>query len=839
MPEKKLTIDVEVKKRVTSQGKNVNDNKSEVENQKQTDKEKLESLKASLKQKQSLLDADIKRQQVLRDHAKKMENDAERHGNREKLKEMIAFRKMMESQLRVMEADMRLLRSKDLSEFKSNLKEKDKAQKEYDRSLRNAPKTNFKGAIGSESYVSQLVSSQKRMLPGSDEYVQTGVLIERYKTQLKSAGVEIQTLSGKIQTGLKGALNDASKSFITGGLAAAGAAVSINALWQAMQKGVELLELKANFEGTAVQLNNLREATNRTVTEAGLIKLSNQAQDLGISLEDQVVLFALSERAGDKYGTSIEENMRKAINVTEGMTKGVKELGIQKAEYEKILTGLVKTAGGEIEFLQAEGQERELTIKKLDPEIQKRLRLQALIQASGITYEQALNQQSSWNDTLQESIVSLQDLWTYAGIALTAIVNFATPIGPLAKTIRDLNKEIAELPGEIENFDRAILSLVNDIPLIGSSLKGVLEDMGQFIGILDQASDAMRNLQNSQMISMDNIVEGWKGTYEQGVNQLMLLKQISREEAETILKPYVHFAKENDAENSNKTTKTNKGSKSPSVKEKEEELNLVKLQEQELKKLQLQLEKNKGDVGAELELKRKILDVEREIHRLKFGEPNTAIDYKVNTKAEQGSGITQRENNYGRDAGIDQAQRIKEINDQIASKQVDAFGQSLSIAQQIDQALGGGASDVIQGFQTAWSITQSIVELLNTLNDVSSLFSLIPGVGGAIGAIARAEGGDVEKGKLYEWNENGKELFIPTVNGYVLDAKKFNEFSGSVVALALASQARNNEAVNMFNGKSGSQNIIVKNYIKNPIDFKQAFKVTQTEVDLADNTSNS
>jgi len=63
----------------------------------------------------------------------------------------------------------------------------------------------------------------------------------------------------------------------------------------------------------------------------------------------------------------------------------------------------------------------------------------------------------------------------------------------------------------------------------------------------------------------------------------------------------------------------NTGNKSGVTKEMEEQLNLVKLQQAEWDKLDKQLAKNLGDLGAENQLRLQMLDIEREIFRLRYG----------------------------------------------------------------------------------------------------------------------------------------------------------------------------------------------------------------------------
>ncbi len=129
-------------------------------------------------------------------------------------------------------------------------------------------------------------------------------------------------------------------------------------------EGSRLENLRAAFRGTEGDLQNFRQATAGTVNDASLLKLSNQADALGVSLEKQVLLFALAEDSGDKMGVGVEEAFNKIVLATEGNTRGLKEIGIQKKIYEQTVNDLAKAYDVEIE--------------KLDAETQKQIRLKLL-----------------------------------------------------------------------------------------------------------------------------------------------------------------------------------------------------------------------------------------------------------------------------------------------------------------------------------------------------------------------------------------------------------------------------------------------------------------------------
>ena len=157
--------------------------------------------------------------------------------------------------------------------------------------------------------------------------------------------------------------------------------------FDAAKSAAQLDVLRENFNGTAKDIENFRKATAGTVSEASLIKLSNQASDLGVTLQQQIILFAAAENAGDKYGGSIEENFQRIVLASEGATKGLKALGIQKEIFEATVNRLAKAQGN--------------VINNLDAETQKSIRLQAIIQSLNMTMEEATNKTQDAADKIE------------------------------------------------------------------------------------------------------------------------------------------------------------------------------------------------------------------------------------------------------------------------------------------------------------------------------------------------------------------------------------------------------------------------------------------------------
>lgn len=153
--------------------------------------------------------------------------------------------------------------------------------------------------------------------------------------------------------------------------------------------------LRDQFKGTAEDIELFKQATAGTVKEATLLELSNQASDLGVTLQDQALLFNIAEDAADKYGGSTDENFRSLVFTTEGATKALKSLGIQKDVYEQKLKDLAA----------AEGK----TVDQLEGESEKRLRVKAILELSGQTLDDVKNKQRDNADTLDAMGTSFEE----------------------------------------------------------------------------------------------------------------------------------------------------------------------------------------------------------------------------------------------------------------------------------------------------------------------------------------------------------------------------------------------------------------------------------------------
>lgn len=180
---------------------------------------------------------------------------------------------------------------------------------------------------------------------------------------------------------------------VAGGLAIAGITKFLS---HSITLGKELKILRDNFEGTSKDIDLFKKATAGTVSEGSLIKLSNYASDLGVSLKDQALLFSLAEDAADKYGGGVEANFEKVIAATDGSAKGLRTVGIAVKDYNKELESLTKSQG--------------INIDKLEANEQLQIRLQAIYNLTGVSIgsvNEKLKDEADIIDSLSTSVTNL------------------------------------------------------------------------------------------------------------------------------------------------------------------------------------------------------------------------------------------------------------------------------------------------------------------------------------------------------------------------------------------------------------------------------------------------
>lgn len=164
---------------------------------------------------------------------------------------------------------------------------------------------------------------------------------------------------------------------------------------QNIKQAAAFNELRETFRGTEQDIRNFQLATKETVSQGDLIKMSNQMSDLGVSLEQQTILFALAEQAADAYGTTVPEGMSKVLQASNGSERALAKLGISVVTYKNNLNDLVAATGRRLDKMSVEQQE---TVK-----------LEALMRSTNMTVQQAVSGMKSENDQLEAMKIKYEE----------------------------------------------------------------------------------------------------------------------------------------------------------------------------------------------------------------------------------------------------------------------------------------------------------------------------------------------------------------------------------------------------------------------------------------------
>lgn len=602
--------------------------------------------------------------------------------------------------------------------------------------------------------------------------LKAGVIsLDQYDNIVKKTAVDLRALNNekaKIGSQLKAmnpALSQASQGFqnlisnsqaIWNGVMAAGLVQIAKQLYEISLNSAKFEVLSESFgkqfggnvELAEQQLEKFRTATAGTVTDANLIKLSNQATDLGVDLKSQVILFSLAEDAADRYGTSVEDGFQKVLFATEGSGKGLKALGIQKEVYEQIVKDLASAQGN--------------TIDKLDAETQKQIRLQAIIQASGTTYEQATNKVKDAADKHELLNTWVSNLITkFGGELIGVILPVVGAWNQLGKAIDDVANTFPKAIKEIDDVSKALSSFADDLfgtqgafDSIRSWVNGLRDDFLNLIGAINNADITAPVKSFDEMISGATLKElkDFKNEMESGkwgaiwdnmlptqkVEALNKLSQINERILDLTPK-----AKENEAEGSDKSKIETSSSKSQ--KEKKEDLN----KEQEILR---KIEDIQKKIAIET-LPQQVKEYERQIEAL-----NKELELLKQIKAE-GFDATRKEDLSVRKsarnandktlgipkiAGEPEKARGAEENNGL---DFDALSQQvLGLGGQVVSILGLGAdtfaAKLVNGLSQGLSLANSLAGLLGMFLKIGS--------GGIFGLLGFASGGYTGSGGKYQ-----------------------------------------------------------------------------------------
>lgn len=630
------------------------------------EKRKTATLKSELDTKYANLTAALAR-----------ELEAEKQGNRLEIKEAIAKRKILESELRTFEAFNRNSLSRQLADFKAakqmELVEARKNLSEF----RNAPKTKLRGAIGSEAYVSQLIASQKTMQTGSAEFNQTGVLIDRYQTKLKEAGREVKSLSQQIGGELNSSLKSNVSSLLNSTAAYLGLGMAISTVSRFVVDSVkEYMKQETALRTLTFAVEKVSKG-NSEYTKS-LIDFADETQNL-YNINDDVIAqsqayLVLQGRTEDQ----IKELVKTAIDLSavQGDLSDENVIGnIQKldATYEGV-TGKLGKYDSRIKDLTKTQLENGDAVKLLGEKFK------------GTAEEVNKGTEGAW----RKWVVGLSESKEVAGGVIVTLVT--------------LNQTIANLTTEA-----------------GKKIQGLVEEL---IGLRTQTErDYILNFKATGLEELKNDV----------LNAIDVIN--SR------FKPINTKEEEANSGTKNNSTNSGSKSSGSRTETQKEILNLIELEQQKLAKLNTQLTANLGDIGSELQLRREILAVELEIFRLRTGqridlgkalEGRNSIGLTDAGVRQRFIGLNPRAGNDPRgDMSSEELEGVSLTFEQIKSS-ADA---TLAPFQNILQLAGLTESEfgkILTMIQSAFSAGNSVFDI------ISGVLNFIPGgsvIGGAIGAV--------------------------------------------------------------------------------------------------------
>jgi hypothetical protein len=256
-------------------------------------------------------------------------------------------------------------------------------------------------------------------------------------------------------------------------------------LLESINKATTLAEAKSYFSGTVEEMEALRKATKETADDQSLIELSNKAKDMGISFKDQVLLFAMAKEASEKYGGDVSAGMERVIQASDGTVKGLRALGISVVDYKQQLYELSKQHGGRI--------------NELDSETQRQIRLEAIIHASGMTFEKA-------TDTTRSD----KDEWESWGVTIN---NQKRNLGQF------LNDALMPVMKEFDNSDKKLKNVISALIGIGGAVIDILPSlitlitMKKVLGLTALTTAGQIETETAALIHLDTAAKGsaiWK-----------------------------------------------------------------------------------------------------------------------------------------------------------------------------------------------------------------------------------------------------------------------------------------------------------------------------------------
>lgn len=248
-----------------------------------------------------------------------------------------------------------------------------------------------------------------------------------------------------------------SQMFNLNQVAAGAAAVAFLYFAQnSIKLGAELINLKAGFAGTAQDLDLLRKATAGTVGDGGLIKLSNHASDLGLSLEEQAQAFSLAEDRADKYGGSIESNFEAIVMASDGMSRGLRSLGVSTADFETKVNDLAAAQGKQV--------------KEMSDAEARATRLSAVFELTGTSLESVNNKTIDAADLLGQLALTAEETAAAFGEGFVnalynsegGVESFSETLQGLKSVFQDVGQSAGEFFSDVIHYTKLVVNAISD-----------------------------------------------------------------------------------------------------------------------------------------------------------------------------------------------------------------------------------------------------------------------------------------------------------------------------------------------------------------------------------------
>lgn len=391
---------------------------------------------------------------------------------------------------------------KEVSEINKRVTESVNGSKKITEAIRNQSSRNeskFTGQstiLGSVDAINQQIKYQKQL---RDTFATTTPEVQKYNHLIEHLTNTKKILTGQTKLSTL-QFAEFGENLVTIG---AGIYIFVQAAFQAGQQlasfvfssinlGAELNVLKDSFAGTEADLQLFKKAVAGTVGEAGLIKLSNQASDLGVSLKDQALLFSLAEDVADKYGGTVEENFQKVIFAADGTSKGLRAVGVSVGAFNEEVRQLTKTLG--------------VNFDALDAEAKMNIRLQAIYNLTGTSIDSVNKKVQDQKDKIDALKVKAQELVTIFGQTLV--------------------KSISETAGRLETMGKAtevLKTKVGFLEAASTSLAVVLSkfnaiSIGAFI--FDKVRIGIENTKTEvrDLLNLMSKIPGFGGLEQKGAD---------------------------------------------------------------------------------------------------------------------------------------------------------------------------------------------------------------------------------------------------------------------------------------------------------------------------------